>query len=95
MSFEDKSLQCSDCGAGFTFTAGEQEFYQTKGYTNEPRRCSACRQARKSEQGGGANRAPRQMFRATCSGCGKDAEVPFQPRGDKPVYCSDCYRKSK
>ena len=52
MSFEDKSLHCSDCGATFTFTAGEQEFFQTKGFVNEPGRCPACRQARKSEQSG-------------------------------------------
>ncbi len=97
MSFQDKSLQCSDCGITFAFTAGEQEFYKTKGYTNEPRRCPACRQTRKSEQQGGNSyrTAPRQMFPATCASCGKSTEVPFQPRGDKPVYCSDCFRKTR
>ena len=39
MSFEDKTLQCSDCGADFTFSAEEQTFFQSKGYTNEPKRC--------------------------------------------------------
>ena len=43
MSFQDKSLQCSDCGATFTFSAGEQEFFQSRGYTNEPKRCPSCR----------------------------------------------------
>jgi len=89
MSFEDKSLQCSDCGAAFTFSAEEQEFFQSKGYTNEPKRCPECRQVRKSERYG----ASRQMFPVTCAECGKNTEVPFEPRGDKPVYCSDCYRK--
>ncbi|MFC1967280.1 CxxC-x17-CxxC domain-containing protein [Chloroflexota bacterium] len=96
MSFEDKSLTCSDCSATFTFSGEEQEFFQSKGYTNEPKRCPECRQARKSERysgGGGGYGAPRQMFPATCAECGKTTEVPFQPRGDKPVYCSDCYRK--
>jgi len=94
MSFQDKSLQCSDCGATFTFSAEEQELFQSRGYTNEPKRCSPCRQARKSERyGNGSYGAPRQMFPATCAECGKDTEVPFEPRGDKPVYCSDCYRK--
>ena len=84
----------------FTFTAGEQEFYQSKGYTNEPKRCPACRQAKKSQRdasgGGNSNYgAPRQMFPATCAECGKSTEVPFQPRGDKPVYCSDCFRKMR
>jgi CxxC-x17-CxxC domain-containing protein len=35
------------------------------------------------------------MYPATCAQCGKQTEVPFQPRGDKPVYCRDCFDKSK
>ena len=94
MSFHDKSLQCSDCGANFTFSAEEQEFFQSKGYTNEPKRCPECRQARKAYRyENNSYRAPRQMFPATCADCGMSTEVPFQPRGDRPVYCSDCYRK--
>jgi CxxC-x17-CxxC domain-containing protein len=93
MSFEDKQLQCADCGATFTFSAEEQEFFQSRGYTNEPKRCPSCRQARKADRYG--NRGPRQMFPVKCAQCGKDTEVPFEPRGDRPVYCSDCYRKIK
>jgi len=55
MSFQEKSIICADCGATFTFTTGEQEFFQTKGYTNEPKRCPACRQAKKSERSGNSN----------------------------------------
>ncbi|OGO17843.1 MAG: zinc-binding protein [Chloroflexi bacterium RBG_16_50_11] len=95
MSFQDKSLTCSDCGATFTFTAEDQEFFKSKGYTNEPKRCPECRQARKAERYGGTmgGSTTRQMFPVTCAECGKATEVPFQPRGDKPVYCSDCFRK--
>jgi CxxC-x17-CxxC domain-containing protein len=94
MSFEDKSIQCSDCGTTFTFSAEEQEQFQSRGYTNDPKRCPECRQARKSERYGNSSYgAPRQMFPATCAECGKSTEVPFQPRGDRPVYCSDCFRK--
>ena len=98
MSFEDKSIQCTDCGVTFTFSVADQEFFQTKGYTNEPRRCSPCRQTRKSQLGnsagyGNTSYAPRQMFPATCADCGKATEVPFEPRSGKPVYCSDCFRK--
>jgi CxxC-x17-CxxC domain-containing protein len=97
MSFQDKSIQCSDCGTTFTFSTGEQEFFQTKGYTDEPKRCPACRQAKKlqrSSNGGfSSSSSPRQMFPVKCAECGKDTEVPFEPRGDKPVYCNDCYRK--
>ena len=94
MPFEDKTLQCSDCGEEFTFTAGEQEFFQSKGYTNEPKRCPACRQTRRSERYGDSGyRSRRQMFPAICAQCGKETEVPFEPREDRPVYCSDCYNK--
>lgn len=94
---QDKSLTCAECGATFTFTGEEQEFFKTKGYTNEPKRCPACRQARKATQGDGGMRGGggmrRQMYPAKCAQCGKDTEVPFEPRTGRPVYCSDCYNK--
>jgi len=94
VSFQDKSLECSDCGTTFTFSAEEQEFFQSKGYVNEPKRCPECRQARKSERDGNSSYSSRrQMFPAVCAECGKDTEVPFEPREGRPVYCSDCYRK--
>src|SRR5919202_1311446 len=102
--FQDRTLTCRDCGRQFTFTAGEQEFYQSRGLTNEPGRCPECRRARKQQRGGGGYGGPRgyrsghdrprrEMFPATCSSCGKETQVPFQPRGDKPVYCSDCFQQ--
>ena len=103
MSFQDKTLECSDCGNSFTFSAEEQELFQSRGYTNEPKRCLECRQARKVRQHGNSSngysndsysyRPRRQMFPAVCSECGKETEVPFEPREGRPVYCSDCYRK--
>ena len=88
--FEDKTLVCKECGKEFVFTAGEQEFYAEQGFENEPQRCKECRQAWKN----GA-RDPRQMYTATCAACGKEAKVPFQPREDRPVYCSECFAKMK
>ncbi len=52
MEYKDKTLVCKDCGAEFVFTAGEQEFYAQKGFTNEPQRCKACRDAKKAQRGG-------------------------------------------
>jgi hypothetical protein len=52
MSFQDKSIQCSDCGTTFTFTAGQQAFFASKGLTNEPRRCPRCRKSRKQQRRG-------------------------------------------
>ena len=99
MSFEDKALECSDCGISFTFSAQEQELFAAKGYTNEPKRCLSCREARKAERYGSGSyssyRPVRQMFPAVCAQCGKETEVPFEPREGRPVYCSDCYNKSK
>ena len=99
MAFEDKALQCADCGQQFTFTAGEQEFYSSRGFQNEPKRCPDCRRTRKTQRSGeggmGGYRAPRQMYSVVCAQCGAQAEVPFEPRGDRPVYCSDCYSKSR
>lgn len=48
---EDKTLVCKECGKEFVFSASEQEFYESKGFTNEPGRCPACRQARKQRLG--------------------------------------------
>ncbi|HEU0234882.1 MAG TPA: CxxC-x17-CxxC domain-containing protein [Candidatus Limnocylindrales bacterium] len=41
---------------------------------------------------GSRDRGPREMFAATCSNCGREAQVPFRPTSGKPVYCSDCFR---
>ncbi len=90
--FEDKTLTCRDCGREFVFSASEQEFFAEKGFTNEPGRCPECRAARKQNSNRGGFRQ-REMFSVVCSACGKETEVPFRPSGDRPVYCSDCYRK--
>ena len=84
--YEDKTLVCKECGSEFVFTAGEQE-YAERGFENEPQRCKACRDARKN------NKREREMFTAVCAGCGKEARVPFKPREDRPVYCSECFAK--
>lgn len=48
MEKKDKTLICKDCKAEFVFTAREQEFYEEKGFTNEPVRCKACRDVKKA-----------------------------------------------
>ena len=97
MGFVDKSLQCLDCGVTFTFSAEEQEFFASKGYTNEPKRCPSCRQARKAQRYGNSRSSgygrSREMFPAVCAECGIETQVPFEPRDGRPVYCSDCYNK--
>jgi CxxC-x17-CxxC domain-containing protein len=109
--YTDRNLTCVDCGAEFVFSADDQEFHASRGFTNEPKRCPDCRRARKQTRGdtgggyggggggyggggggGSYSSGPRQMYPATCANCGKETEVPFQPRGDRPVYCRDCFQ---
>ena len=102
LTYQDKQLICYDCQGTYTFSIGEQEEFATRGYTNDPKRCQPCRDKRKQRIGVSSNSgnrnfgssAPRQMFPAVCATCGQATQVPFQPRGDRPVYCSDCYRKT-
>ncbi len=97
MAISDKTLTCVQCGYEFTFTAGEQEFFSSKGFTNEPKRCTQCRGARKSQQQGfgGFDSPARVMHPALCARCGTDTTVPFRPSGDRPVYCSDCFSEMR
>jgi CxxC-x17-CxxC domain-containing protein len=100
--FTDKTLTCADCGQEFIFSADDQEFYSTRGFS-EPKRCRSCRAMRRNEREGGGggdaggySRAPRverEMFDVVCSNCGQPTKVPFQPRGDRPVYCRDCFER--
>lgn len=89
MVFEDKTIICKDCKESFIFTAGEQGFYLEKGLLNEPQRCPGCRDSRRQERAAGAH----EETTVTCADCGQETTVPFVPRLNRPVYCSDCYQK--
>jgi CxxC-x17-CxxC domain-containing protein len=92
--YRDRILTCRDCGQDFTFSAGEQEFYASRGLTNTPGRCPSCRAARR----GGQSSAPRsrgEQYETTCATCGRPTSVPFIPREDRPVYCSDCFQAQR
>lgn len=94
-AYVDRDLTCVECGQSFTFTAGEQEYHAQKGFTNEPKRCSSCRAAKRERQGGRSNQPNREFHTGICGTCGKEARVPFKPRGDKPIYCSSCFRPGR
>ncbi|MFA5062078.1 MAG: CxxC-x17-CxxC domain-containing protein [Patescibacteria group bacterium] len=87
----DVDLTCAKCGAHIS-----QLPFQPSG--DRPVYCSDCNRAFRQDRGdrGGSrpsNRGPRQMFDVdvTCGQCGtKITQLPFQPNGDKPVYCRDC-----
>ena len=86
--YEDGTLICRGCGKEFIFTAGEQEFYAEKGFENEPVRCKECRAAKKA-----AIKASGIMHDVVCANCGAECKVPFEPKDDRPVYCSGCFAK--
>ena len=52
--YTDRTITCADCGQEFTFTAGEQEFYAQRGFTEPPKRCPSDRALRKSQRSRGA-----------------------------------------
>ena len=89
MEFTDKTLTCRDCSSEFVFTAGEQGFYLEKGLLNEPQRCPNCRLTRRRERSTGS----REMTQVTCASCGTETSVPFVPRLERPVYCSNCFEQ--
>jgi CxxC-x17-CxxC domain-containing protein len=95
MQLQDTTLTCGECGQEFTYTAGEQLSSARRGQS-KPSRCAFCRAARMIAGGArnhsGGNNSEHQMYPAVCSNCGKQTQVPFEPRGYRPVYCSDCYR---
>jgi CxxC-x17-CxxC domain-containing protein len=92
MELQDKNLTCRDCGSTFIFTAGEQGFYIEKGLMNEPQRCPDCRANRRRERSGATIREGSTI---TCAQCGQEAQVPFVPRLDRPVYCNDCFTSQR
>jgi len=74
------------------FTAGEQEFFAARGFTNEPKRCLACRAAKRTGTGTGPRGGDRPLLEAVCAACGQKTVVSFTPTADRPVYCRECYQ---
>jgi CxxC-x17-CxxC domain-containing protein len=104
MPFTDRELECADCGATFTHSAGAQEKFAALGFQNDPKRCAPCRAAKKARSGPGAPgdrpetagpQQRREMHTAVCAGCGGEARVPFKPTGQRPVYCSSCFETNR
>ena len=82
--FQNEPSRCPDCRAARKAARGKSSgSYSSGGYGSGV------------YSSGGYGRQEREMFSATCSECGNEARVPFQPRGDKPVYCSDCFSKQR
>ena len=86
MPFADRDVRCAGCGVMFVFSAGEQQFFQEKGFTNEPKHCKQCKAKRQGRV------APRRIeTHVICSGCGSNTTVPFKPTQGRPVMCRICF----
>ena len=71
--YTDKTLTCVECKSEFVFTARDQDFHASKGFTNEPKRCANCRQARRGARG-------------ETVGAPFSASAPAAPSGRPQVY---------
>ena len=90
MEFADRVLKCSDCGADFVFTAGEQLFFHDKQFKNDPKHCKQC----KAKRVRGGTRV-RPETRTNCSQCGEETTVPFKPTQGRPVLCRSCFQQQQ
>jgi len=100
--FTDKTLSCKDCAAEFVFSANEQLQCASLGFRIDPERCPSCRTEWKTAEPrpGILPRSRRGLgrvgtFAATCAVCGREARVPFKPKGDRPVYCGECFDRRR
>jgi CxxC-x17-CxxC domain-containing protein len=84
--FTNEPSRCPDCRSARKRGQSGGGGYSSGGYSSG---------GYSSGGGGGYERREREMFPAVCAQCGKDTQVPFQPRGDKPVYCSDCFESQR
>jgi len=94
----DVEITCAECGTAFPFTEREQEYYNERNLS-QPKRCKACRDARRANFGGsrgaGGGGGERQRFEITCDQCGKTDSVPFKPSSGRPVLCGECFSASR
>lgn len=94
--FEDRQIVCIDCTTEFTWTAGEQAFFKTKGLENPPKRCKDCKKAKNRrleaiENARLTGQRHKIEVRANCARCSVATTVPFYPCQGRPVYCRTCY----
>src|SRR2546428_8785812 len=97
MAFTDQTLYCRDCNQEFVFTAGEQEFFASRGLTNSPSRCPSCRAARKGQSGdrysggrSGGGRGTPHMNNITSAFPGAEAPVALLPPCGQPAHFITC-----
>ena len=86
-AYTDETRICSGCGRSFVVTAGEQEYYASRGIT-----VSYCRECQAKNE---LDRKIPQSFDVICSGCGEHFKSPFKPGNGQEIYCSECISKGR
>ena len=96
MSYDDKTITCVDCGAEFTFTADEQQRFAERGFTNEPKRCKTCRDAKKAAGGGAGGGGGRGGYGGGGGGGGGGGRsFSSGPRQMYPATCAACGKQTE
>ena len=92
--YEDRNITCADCGQEFVFTASEQAFYAEKGFTDAPKRCKSCRQARKAQRNSGSygddSYGGGSSYGGGGGGYGGGSSYDRPPRQMYDAVCADC-----
>jgi len=93
---EDLNIECVSCGKEFVWTAGEQEYYAEKEFS-QPKRCRDCREERKrNQENSKGGEVVQTRHTAICDECGEETTVPFKPeKGRGKIYCKKCFRDKK
>jgi CxxC-x17-CxxC domain-containing protein len=92
--FDNEPTRCQNCRRTRKQGRSNDSYGGGGGYSSRDSYGGGGGYSSRDSYGGGA-REQRQMHTTTCSSCGRDAQVPFVPRGDKPVYCNDCFRSQR
>jgi len=92
MPYQDRTLVCRDCGRTFSWSAGEQAFFASKGFTHPPSRCKEHRFKHKAQIEGVRGALSQRKYDIICSNCGRPGQVPFEPESKESLLCADCFR---
>jgi len=98
--FTNEPTRCPSCrqarkanGGGRSSGGYSRDSYSSGGY--DDRESYGSSYGRSNGGNSSYSNGQREMHSATCASCGREAKVPFVPRGDKPVYCSDCFQQQR
>jgi len=93
--FTNEPKRCGPCRQNRKASRGGGSSYSSGGYGGNGGDAYSSGGGGGYSSGGGGYGGQRELHSVTCSSCGGEAKVPFVPRGDRPVYCSDCFSQQR